>query len=489
MTRAINLRVKLLGVLRRYENRLSTVPGRRVIVSLAVVTACGAVPLLSLWQVAAAAARDVNPVGVGIPVTAQPTPVLSVRRLAESVRIESRLSSIRISARRLQRDLPASSCLVIRSNGREVATYGAATPLIPGSNMKLLVAATALEVLGPEHRYTTSVRGVLAGRIVAGDLWLVGGGDPHLVSRIPPAVGRYETIAPSYLDTLVDELVAQGITTITGSIVGDGSRYDDERFAPGWGDGIRGVEAGPLSALIVDDGLPPGSLIRRSDPALAAAESLTNLLRVRGITVLGSPRVGTVTGDTQVLASVVSAPLSQSIANVLTNSDNNSAELLLKEIGTVTRGTGNRIAGLQVVLETLSAWGLPVDGIALADGSGLDRANLLTCDLLVSLLEREAANKTFNDALAVAGRTGTLREVFRTPPVRDALRAKTGTLTGVKALSGRTVRGGIDAEFSLIVNDRRASVQAEWLAWWNRLASALLAGGGNVDPTVLLPRD
>jgi D-alanyl-D-alanine carboxypeptidase/D-alanyl-D-alanine-endopeptidase (penicillin-binding protein 4) len=180
--------------------------------------------------------------------------------------------------------------------------------------------------------------------------------------------------------------------------------------------------------------------------------------------------------------------LRQSLVNVLANSDNNSAELLLKEIGVAVRGEGSRVAGLQVVLDRLTTWGLPVEGIALADGSGLDRANQLSCRLLVALLEREAANSVLFDAMAVAGRSGTLQDVFRTPPARDAIRAKTGTLNAVKALAGRAERSsGGSTEFALVVNDRRASNQAEWLGWWNRLATALMAENGNFSAGDLLP--
>jgi len=263
VTRAANLRMRVRGLVRRYESRLTVIDLRRAIASLVVVTMCGSIPLVSLWQVAGAAARDINPVATIEPLKTQVTPVLSVRRVAASVHIESQVSGTRLGARRLQRELPGNSCLLIRSGGRDVASYGASAPLIPGSNMKLLVAATALDVLGADYRYTTALRGTVSGRVVVGNLWLVGGGDPHLVTRTPPVAPRYDVIAPTFLDTLVDELVAQGVTTVTGSVVGDGTRYDDERFAPGWGDGIRGVEAGPLGGLVGDDGLPPGSLIRR----------------------------------------------------------------------------------------------------------------------------------------------------------------------------------------------------------------------------------
>lgn len=480
--------MRVAELFRRYEGQLAVADRRRVIVSLVVVAACGIVPLVSLWQVARAAASDVAPVVSTRSVVALKTPLASVRRVADSVRIESQLSAMRTGARRLHDELPDASCLVIRSSGRDVAAYGATTPLIPGSNMKLLVAAVALDVLGTQHRYTTTVRGTAAGRAVVGNLWLVGSGDPHLVTRSTAIAPRYPVVAPTYLDTIVDELVAQGITTVTGSIVGDGSLYDDERFAPGWGDGIRGVEAGPLSALVVDDGLVVGSLIRRSDPALAGAETLTTLLRERGITVLGTPRTGTPGSDVPVIASVTSAPLVQSVANVLRNSDNNSAELLLKEVGLVSRSDASRLGGLRTVLDIVTTWGVPVDGIALADGSGLDRANQLTCNFVVSLLEREADNESFVNAMAVAGRTGTLQDVFRTPPARDSIRAKTGTLSGVKALSGYSSRRGLDTEFAFIVNDRRASVQAEWLGWWNRLSATLVRATGDVNIEALLPQ-
>jgi D-alanyl-D-alanine carboxypeptidase len=70
-------------------------------------------------------------------------------------------------------------------------------------------------------------------------LWLVGGGDPLLSTRAYPATQTNPTISPTFLDALADEIAASGVTIVSGSVVGDESRYDKERYVPTWGDGIR----------------------------------------------------------------------------------------------------------------------------------------------------------------------------------------------------------------------------------------------------------
>ena len=132
---------------------------------------------------------------------------------------------------------------------------------------------------------------------------------------------------------------------------------------------------------------------------------------------------------------------------MLTTSDDNTAESLLKEIGLVASGAGTRAAGSAAVLETLASWGLPTEGIVITDGSGLDRSNVLTCELLVGVLDHAGTSGTIHDALPVAGTSGTLADVFVGTPVQGVLRAKTGTLSGAKSLSGYypATDGSIDA--------------------------------------------
>ena len=98
--------------------------------------------------------------------------------------------------------------------------------------------------------------------------------------------------SPTSLDALADAIVAAGVQRIDGAVVGDASRYDDEYFAPSWDNDVRGIEAGPYDALLVNDARVTGDPLRASDPAVAAARELTQLLAARNVTVAGAPSSG-----------------------------------------------------------------------------------------------------------------------------------------------------------------------------------------------------
>jgi len=317
---------------------------------------------------------------------------------------------------------------------------------------------------------------------------LVGGGDPLLSTRAYPPTQRYQTLAPTYLDTLADEIAAAGIVTVSGSIVGDESRYDDERYVPSWGSGIRAIEAGPLSALMVDDGVLVGEPLKPSNPAVGAATAFTRLLQARGVSVLGPPRTGNAPASGTEIARLDSAPMSAILVDVLTNSDNNAAELLLKEVGLVRAGTPTRVAGLQVVADVLAARGIPVDGLVLADGSGLDDSNRVSCATLAALLDSFGLDSPIAEGLALAGTTGTLQDVFATGPANGRVRAKTGTLRNVKSLSGFfPVRDG-SITFALILNGPGVSNQSTYRPLWNDMMEAFATYRETPQTAQLLPR-
>ena len=214
-------------------------------------------------------------------------------------------------------------------------------PLIPASNQKLLVGAVALDVLGADHAFTTEVRAAApAGGVVSGDLFLVGGGDPLLTSSTYPTQNDPNPVtAPTSLDALADQIVAAGIQRIDGAVVGDASRYDDEYFAPSWVNDVRGIEAGPYDALMVNDARVTGDPLRAAEPAVAAARELTQLLVDRGVTVAGR-RASAGSRRTVTVASVESAPMSVIVGEMLATSDNNTAELLVKELGVASGRAG-----------------------------------------------------------------------------------------------------------------------------------------------------
>jgi D-alanyl-D-alanine carboxypeptidase/D-alanyl-D-alanine-endopeptidase (penicillin-binding protein 4) len=199
-----------------------------------------------------------------------------------------------------------------------------------------------------------------------------------------------------------------------------------------------------------------------SDPAAQAAAVFTDLLRQRGIAVGREAGRGNAPAGAATLTSIQSRPLSDLVGEMLTTSDNNTAELMLKEIGAVAGGAGTRPAGLAVVQATLQKWGVPLTGVRLVDGSGLDRNDRLTCSALLAVLDHTGPSGPVALGLPIAGQTGTLVDVLRGNPAQGRLRAKTGTLTGSRALSGfvDAADGSRRVSFSYVQNSPAADVAA-----------------------------
>ncbi|NBS30075.1 MAG: hypothetical protein EBS76_06070 [Actinobacteria bacterium] len=112
---------------------------------------------------------------------------------------------------------------------------------------RLFDVLMALEVLGPDMVFTTTLAGSeLINGVVEGDLVLIGGGDPSLISENLSFLAVDSPWEPTNVDVLVDALVAAGVRRITGDIVGDGSLFVDEEPIPG--------ELPSWAGLILDDG-------------------------------------------------------------------------------------------------------------------------------------------------------------------------------------------------------------------------------------------
>jgi len=465
------------------------VPTRRLVISLTVVTALGATPLLSVWQVARESGNEVKSLENFDALAPSPvTALLSARRVPQTLidlettgRVSTKLDEISAS-------LPEDSCLTVNTDKQVVYQLRPNKSLIPASTMKLLTAAVALEVLGADKVFSTKILGIVAGNAVRGDLWLVGSGDPLLSTAPYLLTEKYPTMFPTYVEQLVEALVALGVTSVQGSVIGDETLYDAERYVPSWGDGIRSTEAGPLGALMINDANVTNSPVKFPNPALGAATELTRLLNERGIVVRDSPGVGKSSVDIPLIASIESTPLKNIVTELLTNSDNNTAELLLKEIGRVGQGSATRIDGLQVIASKIVEWGLPTQGVALLDGSGLDRSNLVTCSLLTSLIERFGQESDLVNAMALAGTTGTLRDVFLSGPAFGVMRGKTGTLNGVKALSGLfPFSQGHATSFTLLLNGPGTSTIDYYRPLWTSLVNAIAIGQNTIDISAVEP--
>lgn len=441
-------------------------PGHRRAAPIALLIALAAVPAVALagvWQYADA---NVPPPTTTTSTTLPPPPapelatdLLSYRRhptpmaelaaAAEAAEIQAARST------ELLARVPSGSCVRIVDGETVVAESGAGAPVIPASNQKLFVAAVALAVLGSEHRFRTELQSLppFAG-IVPGDVYLVGGGDPVLRTAGVPDPQRYPAFNTTALEPLADQLVAAGITVIDGDVVGDGSRYDDEFRVEEWGEAITSADAGPYDALLVNDGLiSPGNY--GFDPNRSAARTFLDLLIARGITVNGAAADGPrpADGSLTTLALIESLPLTEVLVEMLHTSDNNTAEMIVKEIGYVATGQGTRQAGLDTMRSTLAGWGVPMDGVDLRDGSGLSRNDRATCAALAAVVDATPVAAELRALLPVAGRDGTMRDQLLGTPAEARMQAKTGTLTDVKSLTGTQPGGdGRAIEFALVLN-------------------------------------
>lgn len=348
---------------------------------------------------------------------------------------------------------PADTCFTLTVGGSTVYHHNGDRDLIPASTQKLVTAAAALEVLGPDHTYSTRAVASTApvGGVLDGDLHLVGGGDPLLVTDVYRLItDMSDDQAPSRFEDLADQIVASGITRITGSVLGDEGRYDSQRSVATWPQRyITQRQSGPLSALTVDDGyrieLPaPDSdrspvWHRSEDPAATTARMLHDHLRIRGVEIAGEPTSGPSRSADVEIAALESAALPEILGQLLMESDNQTGELILKELGHAAGSAGSTAAGVNAVTDSLDSMGLSTDDLTIADGSGLDRDNQISCDDLVTILDSSGGPQgIIGQALPVAGVSGTLERRFTDSSLSGRLLAKTGRLSDVTALAGFT---------------------------------------------------
>jgi D-alanyl-D-alanine carboxypeptidase/D-alanyl-D-alanine-endopeptidase (penicillin-binding protein 4) len=219
------------------------------------------------------------------------------------------------------------------------------------------------------------------------------------------------------------------------------------------------------------------------DPAEFASALFRQLLQKRGIVVYGGQRTRhtdlaslstfTVTalapargGDEPsralqnqplVLASHDSKPLIEDVQVINKVSQNLHAEILLRLLGREKGTAGTVEGGLEVVRGFLNRAGIPSDQYVFYDGSGLSRQNLVTPDAVVQLLRycsKQPWGPSFRSTLPVAGVDGSLAARFSDVRVQGSVQAKTGSLGGVKTLSGfATTDKGEPVAFAILSNN------------------------------------
>jgi serine-type D-Ala-D-Ala carboxypeptidase/endopeptidase (penicillin-binding protein 4) len=229
------------------------------------------------------------------------------------------------------------------------------------------------------------------------------------------------------------------------------------------------------SIALDDPGYTGGVGISR--PALLFVYLLRASLAQQGVVITGKSRtitqpISMATAGTDVsglveVATLQSPPLSMVAAQTLKPSQNLYTELILRTLGKAVApaptSTPMRIdrtteeAGIEIVRAFLTEAGVMASPLALNDGSGLSRNDMITAEASLQLLtymHRHRYAAAFRDALPIAGVDGTLRNRLKGTVAENNLRAKTGTLSSASSLSGYvTTAAGEQLVFSIMVNN------------------------------------
>lgn len=364
-------------------------------------------------------------------------------------------------------------------------------PMVPSSNLKVLVAASALHYLGPDYTYKTKIYGTPIDTkrgVMESSLYLVGSGDPTFCEPYMNPISVFETFA--------NELSRKGLRRIIGDIIGDDSAFDrqftgrawkerymldsyaaqcgglslnanlisitaynglisffpdttimniENRTVPsGYSDinvkrkvGSNNVEiTGPLAPEV-----SAGSTITVHNPPLFATDSFAKILQSQGVYQIGTVKLIEESdkkyeyGDFVELCSHESPKLLDILKDMNKESDNLLSQHIFKTIGSEILGKGTQELSESAVKSFLKEAGVDTKGLVMADGCGLSEENKVTARQLVDLLAymyEHKEGKNFISTLPQAGVDGTLR--YRLSG--DRVFAKTGTIDGCSSLAG-----------------------------------------------------
>ena len=427
------------------------------------------------------AADDTVPPGVG-------TPLVSTRRLTPVLveRLGLTEPGFTDTLEELMAAGPASACVHVVLDGAVFYESGANLQVMPSEAFFLLTLATAHQELGPDHTYTTSVQSIvpMEGGVVNGDIYLVGGGDPLLLTpAFLATLGEVENQLHTPIEKLAQDLVDDGMALVTGAVVGDATRYDEFHHVPDWRPGFAEDQSiGTMLALQFDDGWrqfpvsapelgadetaaqadgEAAGYKAAEDPPWYAAALFDDMLEARDVVIRRITRSEAVPDGEEVyiLASIESAPLSDHYRQILDNRDIETTELLLKEIGRVVTGVGSTRAGAQAVKTMLA--GIGVDGeefqLRQVDGTGLHPDNGATCPVFTALLDNEAFSPLFHELLPTAAGPGPLQERFGRVDRPERIRAFSGGSSDTTVMMGYVDIGqGQELTFAFIANQQSA---------------------------------
>jgi D-alanyl-D-alanine carboxypeptidase/D-alanyl-D-alanine-endopeptidase (penicillin-binding protein 4) len=396
--------------------------------------------------------------------------------------------------------------------GRVIFSHNPGTPLKPASNMKVMTSAAALSLLRPEYVFTTtfyaSARPGSDGT-VRGDLIIKGSGSPGLtgeqwwlmareirargITRVEGDLVGDDTIFDSrdrpegwpsaaedaFYNAPVSGLSADfGAVTIVVRPTTEGSAPEvfltpfasffkvvNHAVTRGGSSNLRvGRQFDGAQNIIVVEGsissrsAPSVSYRAVEQPTLYAVAAFREAASKEGITIRGVDRRGTVGAGAVKIYEHESRPLSELVLTMNKMSNNHMAESLLKTLGAETAGApGTSEKGAAAVLSFLRGLNVDTSALRIHDGSGLSHEDRLTASSLASVMldmyRDFEAYPEFMASLPIGGVDGTLDRRMVGGPAQRRIRAKTGHLNGVSALSGYAyTHQGKALAFSILVN-------------------------------------
>ena len=311
------------------------------------------------------------------------------------------------------------SITIADSQGRLLADLNGSRPRIPASNQKLVSTAYALDRLGTDYRLSTQLW-----RLSDGSFRLTGEGDPDLAL---PQLQRFAKLAlgsggdSGQLPTLLKLQIAEEPRQAWWP---QGWHPDDRYYAYGAPITRLALTSNAIHEAVMN---PPSRLQNLLEKTMLqqGAKVQVSLISARA----------PMPADAVLMHQENSAPMHNLLSLANTESHNFTAEVLLRQ------GAGSWDLGQAAQRETLwlTQQGLPMQGVRVVDGSGLDRANRLTSRFLAALLlrmDQHPYGRAYLASMAVAGQRGTLRNLYVGSPLQGKFHGKTGTITGVRAISG-----------------------------------------------------
>jgi D-alanyl-D-alanine carboxypeptidase/D-alanyl-D-alanine-endopeptidase (penicillin-binding protein 4) len=324
----------------------------------------------------------------------------------------------------------------------------------PASNEKLILSMALLAWFGPDRVITTEVRtdGQIVDGVVHGNLWVVGHGDPET--------------GPGQLKQLAAAVQAAGILRVRGRVIGGIGAFARDWFAPGWKDYFP-AEYIPLPTALTFRTNTSAGGVHITDPEHRLATAFTDRLEAAGIPVRRKPDARSLVSGLEPVVSIGSPPMSRLLRHMNVWSRNFWAEVLGKYLGFARFGKGTIASGARATCAFTNHRGQDFD---CNDGSGLSYDNRVTARGIVELLwvaDGTTWGSVLQASLPAAGR-GTLEG--RLDGI--VIRAKTGTLIDVSALSGwiwtdqgdivefSILSSGIDDDIAKRVEDRIVTIIA-----------------------------